>query len=297
MSVRKLHLHLALCALFATTAVLWAVRPEGTAAAPPKEAAAPSARSDDLSVPLRNAALRQAIGGTVDFPGSDDPKITLGEALDQLSRLYRVQIVLNQRTMQIADIPDPYKIEIGGSSTIPKMRTSLRNVLLLILRRLPMEATFLVRRDHIEITTVQAARDELRLHEEEPLLPLVNEDFKKEPLTEALDRIADATDTTVVVDVSSQDKAKLEVSARLTNVPVDTAVRLLAHMAGLDVTRVNNALYVTTSEKATSLQKALVREAHGSLAPGAAAGLGGLGGIGGLGGAGLLGGVPNVTPK
>ncbi|MFO0929893.1 MAG: hypothetical protein U0736_23185 [Gemmataceae bacterium] len=59
----------------------------------------------------------------------------------------------------------------------------------------------------------------------------------------------------------------------------------------------NNALYVTTSEKATGLQKATIREAHGPLALGVTRTLGGFGGLGGLSGSGIMGGVPGVPAR
>ena len=42
--------------------------------------------------------------------------------------------------------------------------------------------------------------------------------------------------------------------AQLNNVPTDTAVRLLANMAGLSVARLDNVLYVTTRENAAAAQ-------------------------------------------
>ncbi|MFO0927060.1 MAG: hypothetical protein U0736_08455 [Gemmataceae bacterium] len=279
-------------------AVLWAVRPEGKAAAPPKDKAAPPARPDDTFEPLRGTALRQVLGETFDFHGVDDPKATLGDVLAQMTRKCGVQFDIHSNALVRGEgdnvVADP---AVAPGTPLPRMKTSLRNVLRQVLRRVDPQLTYLVRSDTVEIVNAQTAREELRLSDEEPLPSLVTEDFQKESLTKALDRIAEATDTTVVVDVSCQEKAKLEVSARLTNVPVDTAVRLLANMVGLDVTRVNNALYVTTSEKATGLQKALIREAHGPLAPGVTGVLGGFGGLGGLGGAGIMGGVPGVPAR
>jgi hypothetical protein len=50
------------------------------------------------------------------------------------------------------------------------------------------------------------------------------------------------------------DQAKLTVSGQFANVPVDTAVRVLANMADLQAVRLDNVLYVTTPKRATQLQ-------------------------------------------
>ena len=60
------------------------------------------------------------------------------------------------------------------------------------------------------------------------------------------------TDVSGVLDNSSRRLIRIgESTATLTNVPIDTAVRLLADMAGLQVIQVDNVLYVTTPENAT----------------------------------------------
>ena len=53
-----------------------------------------------------------------------------------------------------------------------------------------------------------------------------------------------------VVDSRVEAKVVTKVSARLTNVPVDTAVRILCDMAGLSVVRIDNVFYVTSAENA-----------------------------------------------
>jgi hypothetical protein len=44
---------------------------------------------------------------------------------------------------------------------------------------------------------------------------------------------------------------------KLANVPVDTAVRILADAANLSVVQMDNTFYLTTSENATRLRKEL----------------------------------------
>jgi type II secretory pathway component HofQ len=82
------------------------------------------------------------------------------------------------------------------------------------------------------------------------LLPLVAQQFRKVPLEKALDDLADLSGFNIVLDARAEEKGSTKVTARLTNVPIDTAVRVLADMAGLAVVRLDNVFYVTTPENA-----------------------------------------------
>jgi hypothetical protein len=76
-------------------------------------------------------------------------------------------------------------------------------------------------------------------------------------LAEALQQLATTTGYSIVVDGRAADKGKTPVSATLTNVPVDTAVRVLADMADLKPVQVDNVFYVTTPENAARFQAGL----------------------------------------
>ena len=80
-------------------------------------------------------------------------------------------------------------------------------------------------------------------------------------------RLADASGISVVLDARVVEKAgKTPVTATLNNIPLDTAVRLLADMADLKAVAIDNVLYVTAKANAEALQaeqdkrKALARE-------------------------------------
>jgi hypothetical protein len=177
----------------------------------------------------------------------------------------------------------------------------LESVLKKILARVPSQsgATYVLRRDGIEITTVDAKHAEFRVPSDHapPLPPglmdlgppgvaqvdiaLVQAEFDKRPLDQALREIADATDSNVILDGRAADKAKT-VTATLINVPLDTAVEILANMSGLQVVSRDRVLYVTTKDNADAMQKQ-VRERVG-------AGQFGMPGVGPLpGGPGLFG--------
>jgi hypothetical protein len=169
--------------------------------------------------------------------------------------------------------------EVGSTPVaerpIPKMtRVRLATVLKKILDRVPSAsgATYILRRDGIEITTEAAKIAEFRNPSDhappiqDPMmdapmgppnpLTLVQAEFDKRPLDEALNELADATDSNVILDVRASDKVK-PVTASLINVPLDTAVELLANMAGLQVVSRDRVLYVTTKDNAEAMHKEL----------------------------------------
>jgi type II secretory pathway component HofQ len=95
--------------------------------------------------------------------------------------------------------------------------------------------------------------------------PLVIASFKKVPLEEALEKLARTHDVNIVLDVRAGEAARAPVSADLTNVPLDTAVWLLADMAGLKSLRRENVVYVTTPANAAALQRERERKSLGPL--------------------------------
>src|SRR5262249_16847430 len=129
-----------------------------------------------------------------------------------------------------------------------------------------INGTFLVRPDHIEITTARRARAQWSYAElwvrgemgstepsegeiARPVPPLVHARFAERPLDEAIQELADSTGVTVIVDANrAGKKAKTPVTAKLVNMPLDTAVRMLADMGDLKAIVVDNGLYVTTKE-------------------------------------------------
>ena len=88
----------------------------------------------------------------------------------------------------------------------------------------------------------------------EPGAITVNAD--KRPLSELLPELARAYNLNLVLDPRVADKAKTEVTLTLNQVPVETAVRLLADVAGLRAVKVDSVFYVTSKENATGLEKA-----------------------------------------
>lgn len=66
----------------------------------------------------------------------------------------------------------------------------------------------------------------------------------------AVKQLAADTGTNLVVDPRLGDKAKKAVTLKLDDVPLESAVRLLAEVADLRAVRTSNVLFVTTTDKA-----------------------------------------------
>lgn len=109
-------------------------------AAPPKP---------PLSVPQK-LALR------VQYPGLDDPRATLNDALDQLAKRYNLSFKINEKAFKFEGLPEVGRTPITESKPIPSMKdVRLDKVLKTILARVPVSsgAALHVRGDHVEITT------------------------------------------------------------------------------------------------------------------------------------------------
>jgi len=131
-----------------------------------------------------------------------------------------------------------------------------------VLRRLAgqVHGVYLLRSGHIEITTPERLAAEIgREVSPDRQVPLVYTSYDQRPLEQALKDIADSTESNVLLDPRAKEKAKEQVTATFRNVPVDTAVRLLADLAGLELVMVDAVHYVTTHENAEALRKKLPR--------------------------------------
>ena len=126
-----------------------------------------------------------------------------------------------------------------------------------------VNATYLVRKDHVEIVpVVNAAKETKNLFTEEQgdgtnvrlKEPLVAVAYKEKPLTEALADLAEEYDLTVVLGPQAGDARTGFVTARLLNVPADRAVELLALQADLRVVRRGTAYLVTSKDNADALE-------------------------------------------
>jgi RNA polymerase sigma factor (sigma-70 family) len=230
----------------------------------PALAKAEVAPQPSVNLPAQNngaSRLREQLSQEIDYQGLEDLKATLSDALDQLSKRYNLNFDINEKAFEM----DPPKggegigrTKIADPTPIPPIRTTLSTVLRKILRRVQVSsgAIYLIRRDRIEITTEAAVRAELGILANRPLLPLVWDTLHDFPIAVALHQLADKTEYNIVVDPRVAEKLRTSTGiVELNNVPVDTAVRLVANMAGMSMVRLDNVLYVTTAENAKHLRE------------------------------------------
>lgn len=234
-------------------------RVQVAAAAPPvAEAAAPASKQETRDSPV----LPDKLKSTIDYPGIEDARATLSDAIDMLSKRFNLTFDLNEKSFEMENLKDVARTPVADPTPLPPMRATLATVLRKILGRVPLigpsggsGATFIVRRDHIEITTELFVRAELGMPEHRPLLPLVWETLDNTQIDVALGQLARQSGYNIVVDPRVAEKLQTPATAEFNNVPVDTAVRLLANMVGMNVVRLDNVLYVTTPDNAKHLRE------------------------------------------
>jgi hypothetical protein len=184
---------------------------------------------------------------------------TLKEALQYLSDVGGVNILVDTAAFRSNGIED---IE-NYSVSLPKINgVRLGTVLHFLLAKI--DAEYLLHHDYLEVTTVTRARPEewpgnrpMEDTWKRPLLPLVYAEFNRVPLGDALKELSDVSDVSIILDGSRAEQVRAaEVTAALKNVPVDTAVRILADAVGMEAVLMDNVLYVTESEHAEQLRDA-----------------------------------------
>lgn len=240
---------------------------------------------------------------TLDLPEIDDPKTTLKDALDLLTKKTDVQFTFNLKAFRNLGnrIDNPADLEVAATRSIPAQKGTLAEVLQTVLDTIETEEPlrYLVRGERLEILPESVLRSEIYGEDIELgfgqgglqyYLPLVHLRVTERPFAEVLKDVAKQADVNILVDPRCGEKTKTEVTAKLVNTPADTAVELLADLAGFQMVRQRNVLYVTTAENAAKIR--MVQERKLQLlnpfgpAPGVPFGPG-LPGVPGIGGGGL----------
>jgi RNA polymerase sigma factor (sigma-70 family) len=223
------------------------------------EAARPAPAPKEERRPKQDKQLSELLKTRVKFATIDDPSVTLAEVLDQLAKRYDIAFEVDEQAFAAEPVDmDVLQTPVAKPRPLKEMDARLSAVLQKVLSRVPAPRTgaqFLIRKEYIEITTAARVRDELGIPADRPLLPLVWEAFESVPLATALQTLGDDTGFNIVIDPQLAGKLKTPVTATLKNVPVDTAVRLLAGMDGLRAVRVDNVFYITRAENAAWVEE------------------------------------------
>jgi hypothetical protein len=198
----------------------------------------------------------------IDFSGFEDVNTRLIEAMDHLGAKFGLAFRINEKAFRAEQIAEVTRFEIANPPIPPIPGTRLKVVLQALLERIPSTsgATYLIRDGYIEITTNEAARNEIWGEKAKgPFFPLVHTPGQDRPLQEVIDDIAVQGPLNVVVDPRVREALAIKVSVRLTNAPADTALDILSEMAGLKTVRLRNVFFITTPERAAELRKEQAR--------------------------------------
>jgi RNA polymerase sigma factor (sigma-70 family) len=227
----------------------------------PKQDEPEASAKPDAAARIRD--WRDRSNRLINFEGIDDPNITFIEALDNLSKRYNLSFTINHKAFEEKDLTDVERFKFCAAKPVRPLQARLATVLNVILSRLPAEANavYVLRLDTVEITTKEALQDEMGIPRNElrSVLPLVWDVFEDTPISKALASVTETTGYNVVVDSRVAEKVQAKATAQFNNVPVDTAVRLLANMADLRMVRMDNVFYVTTAENVKRLHEEQVR--------------------------------------
>jgi hypothetical protein len=201
----------------------------------------------------------QFMQSQMDYDGTDDPKTKLIEVLDELATQHNVRFHVNEAAFEAEGINDVLNTPlVTNGRPVPKFKNTrvdriLRKVLSRVARaNVPGDtpATFILRDDVIEITTRRAVLLEVYGDNPHRALPLAYAEFDKMPLEDALKELAHQSEFNILIDPRPAEKTRTGVTAKLKNVPLDSAVQLLADMADLKAVLQDNVLYVTTKDNA-----------------------------------------------
>jgi hypothetical protein len=138
------------------------------------------------------------------------------------------------------DVSDLYDLEIRFQP-VPR-RLTLAEVLRVALAQIPQQnATFVIRRSYVEITTRAAVGLKSLLSQE------IIMQAQDRPLDEMMGKLASASGITILLDPRAGKSLKKRVSATFrNNVSVGTAIYLLSDMVGLKAVPLPDSVYITT---------------------------------------------------
>ena len=233
---------------------------------PPRDRGAPTSPLDELL---------QRLARPIKLEKGFDPQTPLKDVLDYLQDRYDLPVLVNTE----AFVSDQNQPAVGDQPVRLPPLIDVRLSTVLDRLAAQVQGAYVVQPDHVEFTTEVRAKaavwSQASAPEEEPSpggrrrpqLPVVHTVIGPLPLTAALARVAAASGISVVLDSTrAGEKAAAVVSASLPNVAADTAVRLLADQAGLEVVLLDDVLYVTSPANAKAMRAEQAQANRGGLA-------------------------------
>ncbi len=209
-------------------------------------------------------AIRKALDEPVSLEVGDQ---ALPAVLAQLSDIGKVPIVLDRNALQMMGM-EANEANVTLRAKEMKLKTAIRTV------AGQHGLSFAVVGDHVLVSSEDIVC-------QRQLKQRVSFDLDDVAFAKALTDLSRNTATNVVLDPRMAKKAaEAKVTLKLDDVPLETAVRIIAEMAGLKPARMGNVLFVTSEERADKL-KDHDQPANPALMPGMMMGPGIAGGGGG----------------
>lgn len=227
----------------------------------------PASKPRPMTAAAKAVAMTALLARPIDFkPVEFD---TLQAALDRLAKQHQLNFWINKEPFSAEgnDMVEQTPVELRPLKGVP-FDTVLRRLLR------PVSGDFIIRDGIVEITTEKRVKHEF-YHDDHPqavgtaraaddpgedeegipawqaqYFPLAHVDVEQRPLRDVLRELAESARCNVMV--GQDPEAKTKVSAHLTNVPLDTAVILLADQAGLKVSKLDRVLVVSNKNQRPS---------------------------------------------
>jgi hypothetical protein len=196
---------------------------------------APADNKDKAVSPAEK--IKKQLDQTISLEITEQP-LTL--ALNQIREQTKINFVIDKFTIQQMGM-DPEQMPVNVKLKDVKVRTALRSALS------PYNLGYAIMGDTVLIST-----DDMAMHRQ--MRQRVSVELEKVDLAAALKQLSRETATNLMLDSRVGKEAKTEVSLQMEDVPLETAVRLVAEMAGLKPVKVGNVLFVTTKTLANEMR-------------------------------------------
>ena len=207
-----------------------------------------------------NTDLRSHLSEFITLEQGLEPNVRLHDVCDYLSDLCDVTIIIDVPAFK--EDANNENVERSPVKLGPITGVRLETVVLALASQ--VGGSLLLEPDHLRITTKKRAADLVWGPREEsegeveglrrPMFPLVNTVVLRRPVDEAFQELSTATGCSVVLDYArAGERSRNPVTATFANVPLDSAVRLLAVQANLSAVLFDNVFMVTTPEHARAL--------------------------------------------
>lgn len=205
----------------------------------PGRAAAPIGTDQDKQkVDSPAEQVRKALEKTVTL---DIANQSLSLALSRLNEQTKIKFDVDRAALMQYTGMEPDQFPVTAKLRDVKAKTALRSVC----KQLNLASVIIG--DSVVIT-----REDLATARQ--LRQRVSLDYDKVPLAAALKQLSKETATNLLLDSRLQKEAQHPITLQLEDVPLDTAVRLIAELGGMKPVRIGNVLFVTGKANAVEMR-------------------------------------------